>query len=339
MTKTDKTPDTFRLATLIKDYYSELHKVATPKYTMDPDIRKIYSTNTDLYYNRCDDDADIKAFFFRHEIYLPIIKLKARMDRNFDQYIDCSILPNEFRLSHSEAATLLGDTFVRCRNLILASIPCASADYEHLRDGILNADVNALAAVSIDMTTYYKRLELANQVYHELDVDICPPYPDIVITALYRPAADSIQAIETDDFYYMKETAMAIVVGMWANVDRFSSGEMELVEKTIKSDIFGPFREDCAVHYQKLYGSRPPRPGKTIKPAARTTDDNSADVISGIKAFSEYLGIGTEKAQKVVSSKILQKAGVSYRIGKTNFFNKKKLDDYLAANPQALSNI
>ena len=62
----------------------------------------------------------------------------------------------------------------------------------------------------------------------------------------------------------------------------------------------------------------------------------AAIVISGIQNLANHLGIGSDKAQKIVDSKILQRAGVSYKIGRTNFFNKKKLHEFLAANPESL---
>ena len=46
-----------------------------------------------------------------------------------------------------------------------------------------------------------------------------------------------------------------------------------------------------------------------------------------------------DKAQDIVASKILLKAGVAYRVGKTNQFDRKKLDAFKTANPEALANV
>ena len=333
-------PFTFApLADAIIDYYSELRQAVRPLYSMDEDMRPIYSNEADLYYNQSEEDAEMKAFLFRHEIFLPLKKLANRMHQNINFDVATLELPNEYRMSPAEVGSVLKSTFARCRNLILESVSCKSSDYEPLKKGILGADEDALSTITMDMTDYYKRISLADKVYHELiGRGVKPLYSDMVITALYRPASEVIMS-DFGDFAAMKESAMSIVVDIWNNTDRFSTLEMEIVERTIKSDIFGPFREECAVHYQKTNDSRPPKPGKLIAQVNQTTISDSADVISGIQNLANHLGIGSDKAQKIVDSKILQRAGVSYKIGRTNFFNKKKLHEFLAANPESLQNI
>jgi hypothetical protein len=58
-----------------------------------------------------------------------------------------------------------------------------------------------------------------------------------------------------------------------------------------------------------------------------------------MEALRKYLRCGPDKIQDIVASKILQKAGVSYRVGRTNQFSRKKLDAFLAANPTALADV
>lgn len=327
------------LGEAITDYYFSLRQAATPLIKMDPDIRLIYSTNTDLYYNHDESDANMKRFYFQHEIYQPLQEVLSRMDRNVVFDPEALTLTNEYRMSPADVATLLKKHFVRGRGLILDSISCPSADYENLLHGIMDADDTALAGVSKDMTKEYMMLGYAQKVYLDLRGKIQPLHPDMVLTAIYRPSKPLRQEYSIMDFDTMKSISMEGVLDVWANSDRYSTVELEIVDDILRSDIFRPFREDCAVHFKRQYGSRPSRPGMAVRPATSSPNNNSEDVISGIKELSAYLKIGTEKAQKMVDSKILQKAGVSYKLGKTNFFNKKKLDEFLAAHPQAFSDI
>ena len=126
------------------------------------------------------------------------------------------------------------------------------------------------------------------------------------------------------------------MVEFWSRREVYSTSEIEIIEGIIKSDIFKGFREDCAVEYNRIYGRRPDRPRKTVR---TSTSVGSGDVIVGMDALRKYLGCSPNKVQDIVDSKILQKAGVAYRVGRTNQFNRKKLDAFLAANPTALAEV
>jgi len=57
-------------------------------------------------------------------------------------------------------------------------------------------------------------------------------------------------------------------------------------------------------------------------------------IIKGIQGLATYLGIGKTKAQQIVNSGLLKKAGIQYW-GGGQCFKKNLLDKYVAENPTA----
>lgn len=318
------------ILTSIQAYYKRLKDTATPTLMMDLDYRKYISEKEDFYH---DGDEDMKEFYFYHELFRPLLKTLAVIWGNVGLEVDPSVLPSDFRISTSEAVEILMSTFPIKRDLVLASISCPLSDFNHLKPGILEANESELSLVQTDLSDHFKRLKLAGV--------LCDNYAghpnDDILTAIYRgrkhrsaPVADGVS------FEEMRNTAKGIVVDFWREKAVYSTSEIEIIEGIIKSDIFKGFREDCAVEYKRKYGQRPERrPTVVVKENTKVV----GDTIIGVRGLAAYLRCGGDKAQNIVSCGVLQKAGVSFKVGRTNQFDKKKLDAFLSAHPQALANI
>lgn len=318
------------ILTSIQAYYERLRTAATPTVMMFPDYRKYVSEKEDLYH---DGDEEERSFYFCHELYQPLLKTLAVIWGNVGLEVDPSTLPSDFRISTSEAVEILESTFPIKRELILGSISCPLSDFNHLKPGILEANETELSQVKTDLSDHFKYLKLAGMLCDEYAGH---PYEDI-LTAFYRGRKHrSVPVADDTSFEEMRKNAKEKVVEFWSGRAIYSTSEIEIIEGLIKSDIFKGFREDCAVEYNRRYGRRPDRPRKTA-PSSPTV--GSGDVLVGMRALWKYLGCGPNKAQDIVDSKILQKAGVAYRVGRTNQFNRKKLDEFIAANPTALADV
>lgn len=313
----------------IKAYYRMLRDAAIPEIIMDSDFRAFLSKG-DFYH---DGDDEMRVYYFFYELYQPLMKARRLMWNNVGLEIDSSALPADFRISSGEAAEILATKLPIKRGLILASISCPLSDFDHLKPGILEANESELSHVKTDLSDHFKRLKLASL--------LCEGLPgntnDDVLTALYRAGRQySEQDIKEAAFEEMRLAAKELVVDFWGKKEIYSTSEIQIIEGIIKSDIFKGFREDCAVEYNRRYGHRPDRPRKT---ANVPTTEESCDVILGERGLMQYLHCGSDKAQNIVHSKVLQKAGVAYRVGRTYQFDRKKLDAFLSANPEALSSI
>ena len=316
--------------TAIQAYYDRLKDTATPTVMMESDFRKYVSEKEDFYH---DGEEDMRSFYFYHELYRPLLEILAVMKGNVDLEIDPSTLPSDFRISTSEAVEVLTSTFPIKRELILASISCPLSDFNHLKPGILEANESELSQVKADLSDHFKRLKLAAIICGEVHGHT----NDDVLTALYRgKIRRSIPNTAEASFEEMRNTAKGIVVDFWREKAVYSTSEIEIIEGIIKSDIFRGFREDCAVEYKRKYGQRPERrPTVVVKENTKVV----GDTIIGVRGLATYLRCGGDKAQNIVSCGVLQKAGVSFKVGRTNQFDKKKLDAFLSAHPQALAKI
>lgn len=67
------------------------------------------------------------------------------------------------------------------------------------------------------------------------------------------------------------------------------------------------------------------------------SEKRESKVIGGVRELAKYLGIGVTKAQEIVNSKVLEKEGVSYCIGRKWLFNKEKLDALVREKPDVFS--
>ena len=316
-------------AASIQAYYDKLKKAATPVITMDSDFRAFIAQD-DFYH---DGEDDMRAYYFRHELFQPLLRALEAIWNNVGLEVDPSTLPPTIRISTGEAVDILKSFFPIKREMILSSINCPRVDFDLLKPGILEADESVLSQVNTDLSDHFKRLKLAGLLCGELHGH---SYDD-VLTALYREKIDrSVPNVDMKSFDEMRNSAKELVVDFWGEKEIFSASEVQLIEGIIKSDIFRGFREDCAVEYNRRYGQRPDRPRKATQttPAA-----GNNEVLIGVRELAKYLHCGGDKALDIVASKILQKAGVAYRVGKTNQFDRKKLDAFNAAHPEALANV
>lgn len=316
-------------ATSIQAYYDKLNKAATPAISMDSDFRAFIAQD-DFYH---DGEDDMRAYYFRHELFQPLLRALEAIWKNVGLEVDPSTLPSTIRISTSEAVEILKTLFPIKREMILSSINCPRVDFDLLKPGILDADEHALSQVNTDLSDHFKLLKLAGLLCGELHGHT----NDDVLTALYREKIDrSVPSVNMKSFEDMRTMAKELVVDFWGEKEKYSTSEVILIERIIKSDIFRGFREDCAVEYNRQNGQRPDRPRKTIQTSSTPSD---CDVIFGIRELARHLNCGMEKAQDIVACKILQKAGVAYRVGRTNQFDRKKLDAFKTANPEALANV
>lgn len=318
-----------KAAASIQAYYDKLNKAATPAISMDSDFRAFIAQD-DFYH---DGEDDMRAYYFRHELFQPLLRALEAIWKNVGLEVDPSTLPSTIRISTSEAVEILKALFPIKREMILSSINCPRVDFDLLKPGILDADEHALSQVNTDLSDHFKLLKLAGLLCGELHGHT----NDDVLTALYREKIDrSVPSVNMKSFEDMRTMAKELVVDFWGEKEKYSTSEVKLIERIIKSDIFRGFREDCAVEYNRQNGQRPDRPRKTIQTSSTASD---CDVIIGIRELARHLNCGMEKAQDIVACKILQKAGVAYRVGRTNQFDRKKLDAFKTANPEALANV
>ena len=63
-------------------------------------------------------------------------------------------------------------------------------------------------------------------------------------------------------------------------------------------------------------------------------EQDTVQIIKGIQGLAKYLGIGKTKAQQIVNSGLLEKAGIQYW-GGGQCFKKNQLDKYIEENPTA----
>lgn len=69
-----------------------------------------------------------------------------------------------------------------------------------------------------------------------------------------------------------------------------------------------------------------------------TKTDNAKDtnvIIKGVNGLARFLGCGTNKAQEILNSGILQKNGIAYRTGKGWRYKKNELSEFIKKNPNA----
>lgn len=316
-------------AAAIQAYYDKLTQAATPAISMDSDFRAFIAKD-DFYH---DGEDDMRAYYFKHELFQPLLRAMEAIWNNVGLEVDPSTLPSTIRISTGEAADILKSLFPIKREMILSTISCPRNDFDHLKPGILDANESELSLVITDLSEHFKRLKLAELLCGELHGHT----NDDVLTALYRERiVKSVPTANMKSFEEMRNMAKELVVDFWGEKEIFSASEVQLIEGIIKSDIFRGFREDCAVEYNRRYGQRPERPRK----ATQTTPvAGNNDVLIGVRELAKYLHCGGDKALDIVASKILQKAGVAYRVGKTNQFDRKKLDAFNAAHPEALANV
>lgn len=74
-------------------------------------------------------------------------------------------------------------------------------------------------------------------------------------------------------------------------------------------------------------------------PHAEESTAANANAIEGVAGLAKYLGCGMNKAQDICNSGLLKKNGIQYSVGRKWIFNRKKIETYLAANPEAFARV
>ena len=64
--------------------------------------------------------------------------------------------------------------------------------------------------------------------------------------------------------------------------------------------------------------------------------DEQPKIISGTKGLADYLGCCPSTAFKIISSRVLVKDAIQYKVGENWKFNREKLDKYIKKNPELL---
>ena len=57
-------------------------------------------------------------------------------------------------------------------------------------------------------------------------------------------------------------------------------------------------------------------------------------LIKGVEGLAKFLGCGKTMAQKILNSKVLQKAGIAYRMGREWRLYKEELSSFMKDNPE-----
>ena len=139
---------------------------------------------------------------------------------------------------------------------------------------------------------------------------------------------DAISKIEQRGYCNLKDEniTQAIVAGI---------KEMELVNQVVIID------RGLLASAQKALKALSPKHEETPS-AARNSEpiipQETETIISGIRELAKALGVGINKAQAIVNSKILEKDGIQWNAG-TWKFNKQKLLKFIEENPTAFSKI
>ncbi len=77
----------------------------------------------------------------------------------------------------------------------------------------------------------------------------------------------------------------------------------------------------------------------SVSEESSKVDARSEDLIRGTRGLAKYLRCGGNKANAIVRSGVLKEAGVQFKMGNTNCFNKKKLEEVLSSDPDIFKKV
>lgn len=139
---------------------------------------------------------------------------------------------------------------------------------------------------------------------------------------------DAISKIRRRGYYNLKdENITAAIVG--------GVKEVELISQVVLLDRNLLISAEKALTALSSKREETPSAALDSKPIIPQETDI---IISGIRELARVLGVGTNKAQAIVNSKILEKDGIQWNAG-TWKFNKQKLLKFIEENPTAFSKI
>lgn len=179
--------------------------------------------------------------------------------------------------------------------------------YQRVLDKLYNDAIDELLSTSVDKDLIIKRLD---------DVQEYQSY-------FYYPTREEIQNRRDEEKQSKSESL------------KQETDYLEFMMKCI----------DLQRYYLDRFGSyyTNAHPKKTDE--QETTADNRLNtekrdaeiedaIIKGVEGLAVFLGCGKTKAQEILNSNVLQKAGVAYRMGKGWRFNKGKLSSFMKDNPE-----
>ena len=179
--------------------------------------------------------------------------------------------------------------------------------YQRVLEKLYNDAVNELLSTSIDKDLIIKRLD---------DVQERQSY-------FYYPTREEIQGrrgeeMQNDSESLRRETDYLEFMMKCIELQRYYLGR------------FGSYFTDA--HSQKT-DEQETTADNRLNTEKRDTEIEDA-IIKGVEGLAVFLGCGKTKAQEILNSNVLQKAGVAYRMGKGWRFNKGKLSSFMKDNPE-----
>ena len=175
--------------------------------------------------------------------------------------------------------------------------------YQRVLDKLYNDAVVELLSGSIDKNLLIKRL---SEIQNDQSCFYCPSKEEIQGRRAEEKQSKSESLKQETDYL---EFMMKCVVLQRHYLGRFSA---YLSDKQLQETV-------------------EPEPTESD---LQTTKDEDA-IIKGVDGLAKYLGCGRTKAQDILNSEKLQKAGIAYRAGKGWRFNKEKLNAFITNNPTA----
>jgi len=91
--------------------------------------------------------------------------------------------------------------------------------------------------------------------------------------------------------------------------------------------------DSCDGHDQETYEET------SVGEESPKVDTHDEDLIRGIRELAKFLRCGVNKANAIVKNGVLKEVGVQFKIGNTNCFNKKKLEEVLSSNPDIFKKV
>ena len=158
---------------------------------------------------------------------------------------------------------------------------------------------------------------------------------------------DSIfEAIPEPNF---KQQLLIIVDRLQAIVCRYNDyKEDELLSHTLgkKQELLNQMAVDSLNYLKHIINESNNTEIEPCSKPCKVTNPNDepddgiieGEIISGVRSLAKFLGCGTNKAQAIISSKILEKEGIQWNAGRWKF-NKTKLTQFIKDNPDAFTKI
>ena len=179
--------------------------------------------------------------------------------------------------------------------------------YQRVLEKLYNDAVNELLSTSMDKDLIIKRLD---------DVQEHQSY-------FYYPTREEIQGrrgeeMQNDSESLRRETDYLEFMMKCIELQRYYLGR------------FGSYFTDA--HSQKM-DEQETTADNRLNTEKRDNEIEDA-IIKGVEGLAVFLGCGKTKAQEILNSNVLQKAGVAYRMGKGWRFNKGKLSSFMKDNPE-----